>query len=85
LPGTRQLTISFTSISISSPASSSAAVGRYKGRPVDARAVAKDLNVKAVLVGKVGQHSDTLSISVEMIDGRDNHQIWGNIGEGGDE
>jgi serine/threonine protein kinase/tetratricopeptide (TPR) repeat protein len=56
---------------------SSASVGRYKGRPIDARAIAKELNVKAVLVGKVGQHGDTLSISVEMIDGRDNHQIWG--------
>ena len=56
---------------------SSASVGRYKGLPIDARAVASELHVKAVLVGKVGQHGDTLSISVEMIDGRDNHQIWG--------
>lgn len=56
---------------------SSAAVLRYKGRPIDARAVASELNVKTVLVGKVGQHGDTLSISVEMIDGRDNYQIWG--------
>jgi serine/threonine protein kinase/tetratricopeptide (TPR) repeat protein len=56
---------------------SSASVGRYKGHPIDARAVASELNVKAVLVGKVGKHGDTLSISVEMIDGRDDHQIWG--------
>jgi len=56
---------------------SSASVGRYKGHPVDARAVAGELDVKAVLVGKVGRHGDTLSVSVEMIDGRDNHQIWG--------
>ena len=56
---------------------SSASVARYKGRPIDARAIAGELNVQAVLVGKVGEHGETLSISVEMIDGRDNHQIWG--------
>jgi TolB-like protein len=56
---------------------SSAAVARYKGRQVDAREVARELGVKVLVVGKVGQRGDALSISVEMVDAHDNHQIWG--------
>jgi TolB-like protein/Flp pilus assembly protein TadD len=52
-------------------------VFRYKGKEIDAQAVAKELNVEAVLTGRVTQRGDALSISVELINARDNSQIWG--------
>ena len=52
-------------------------VFHYKGKEMDAQAVAKELNVQAVLTGRVAQRSDGLSISVELINAQDNSQIWG--------
>src|ERR1051326_4198865 len=52
-------------------------VFHYKGKDMDAEAVAKELKVQAVLTGKVMQRGDALSISVELINGQDNSQIWG--------
>jgi eukaryotic-like serine/threonine-protein kinase len=52
-------------------------VFRYKGRDADAQAVGRDLRVRAVLTGKVTQLGDTLSISAELADARDNSHIWG--------
>ncbi len=51
---------------------SSTSVRRYKGTTPDPQVVADELNVKAVVVGKVLQVRDDLSISVEMIDTADN-------------
>jgi TolB-like protein len=39
--------------------------------------VAKELNVQAVLTGRVVQRGDGLSINVELINAQDNSQIWG--------
>ncbi len=50
---------------------------RYKGKEVDPRAAARELNVHAVVVGRVVQHGDTLSISAELVDARDDRQLWG--------
>lgn len=52
-------------------------VFRYKGNATDAQKIGKDLNVRAVLAGDVKQMNDQLVINVELIDVRDNHQIWG--------
>ncbi len=52
-------------------------VFRYKGRYADARAVGHDLNVQAVLAGRLVQRGDNLSISVELVDAGDNSQVWG--------
>jgi TolB-like protein/Flp pilus assembly protein TadD len=52
-------------------------VFHYKGKDVDPRAVARDLNVQTVLTGRVGQRADSLSISVDLINAQDNSQIWG--------
>lgn len=52
-------------------------VFRYKGQPVDVQQAARDLNVQAVLTGRVVVRGDTLSISAELVDARDNHQLWG--------
>ncbi len=52
-------------------------VFHYKGKEMDAQAVAKELKVQAVLTGRVTQRGDGLSISVELINAQDNSQIWG--------
>jgi eukaryotic-like serine/threonine-protein kinase len=56
---------------------SRSAVFRYKGRDVDPQAVAKDLNVEAVVTGRVLQRGDQLLVSAELIDARDNRNLWG--------
>jgi serine/threonine-protein kinase len=52
-------------------------VFHYKGKDMDAQAVAKELKVEAVLTGRMTQRGDDLSISVELINAQDNSQIWG--------
>src|SRR5438874_2665581 len=52
-------------------------VFHYKGKDIDAPAVAKELKVQAVLTGRMTQRGDGLSISVELINAQDNSQIWG--------
>ena len=50
---------------------------RYKGRETDASAVGQDLNVQSVLIGRVAERDDLLSISVELVDAHDDSHIWG--------
>jgi eukaryotic-like serine/threonine-protein kinase len=52
-------------------------VFRYKGKPADPLTVAKELGVRAILTGRILQRGDNLTISTELIDARDNKQIWG--------
>ena len=40
----------------------------YKGKPVDARQVAKDLNVRYVLAGSIQHQADQLRVTAELID-----------------
>src|SRR5207247_3921869 len=54
----------------------SSTVFRYKGRLMDAQTIGKDLGVRAVLTGKVTQRGDSLSISAELVDARDNRLLW---------
>ena len=49
----------------------------YKGKETDAQTVGRELGVRAVFKGRVMQRGDTLAISVELIDARDNSHIWG--------
>ncbi len=57
--------------------SSVASVWRYKGKLVDPRVVGHDLNVQALLIARLLQHGDDVSISAELVDARDNHRLWG--------
>jgi TolB-like protein/DNA-binding winged helix-turn-helix (wHTH) protein/Flp pilus assembly protein TadD len=50
---------------------------RYKGKETDAQTVGRDLGVRAVFEGRVMQHGDSLTISAELIDARDNSHLWG--------
>ncbi len=52
-------------------------VFRYKGREVDPETVARELNVGAVVMGRVVQRADTLSISAELVDAQNNLHLWG--------
>lgn len=50
---------------------------RYKGKQTDPQAVGRELNVRAVLMGRLTQLGDDLAISVELVDVRDNRRLWG--------
>lgn len=52
-------------------------VFRYKGRETDPLAIGKELGVRAVLTGRLMQRGETMLISTELIDIRDNKQLWG--------
>ena len=52
-------------------------VFRYKGKDTDAPTVGRELKVRSVVTGRVVQRGDNLSISVELVDTTNNHQIWG--------
>jgi serine/threonine-protein kinase len=50
---------------------------RYKGREVDPQAVGSELNVRAVLMGRVRQVGDVLDVQVDLIDATTGAQLWG--------
>ena len=52
-------------------------VFRYKGREIAASIVGHELNVHAVMSGRLAKYGDRLSISVELVDARDDSHIWG--------
>ncbi|HEX7297137.1 MAG TPA: tetratricopeptide repeat protein, partial [Pyrinomonadaceae bacterium] len=52
-------------------------VFRYKGKQTDPLVAAKELGVRAILTGRILQRGDSVTISTELIDARDNKQIWG--------
>ena len=53
------------------------AVRKYKGGDIDAGQAGRELEVGAVLTGRIVQHGDSLSIRADLIDSRDNSEIWG--------
>ncbi len=54
-----------------------ATVLRYKGRGVDPQQIGRELNVHAVLTGRVLQRGDELGISIEAVDVENGWQLWG--------
>jgi len=50
---------------------------RYRDGNVDPRDAANALGVEAVVTGRVERRGDALRIRVELIDARDNRQVWG--------
>jgi TolB-like protein/Tfp pilus assembly protein PilF len=52
-------------------------VERYKQAKPDTRDVARDLEVQAIVSGRVSKQNDDLAISIELVDARDNSTIWG--------
>ncbi len=52
-------------------------VFRYKGKETDPEKVGKELNVRAVLTGRVTQRGDSLNIQAELVDVAADSQLWG--------
>jgi len=52
-------------------------VFRYKGRGIDAQSVGRELNVRAVLTGRIMQSGGSLRIGAELVDVPTGSQLWG--------
>ena len=52
-------------------------VANYKGKDIDPRKAGRELNVRAVVTGRVRRHGDTISIQADLIDLENVAQIWG--------
>jgi eukaryotic-like serine/threonine-protein kinase len=52
-------------------------VFRYKGREIDPRVVGRELNVRAVLTGRMMQSGGSLRIGTELVDVATGSQLWG--------
>jgi TolB-like protein/Flp pilus assembly protein TadD len=52
------------------------AVFRYKGNETDLPTIGKELNVQAVLNGRVVRRGDQLTLSLELVDVQKNRVIW---------
>ena len=57
--------------------SSRNSVIQYKGKEQDARKVGQELEVKAVLVGRLIRRGNEVRVSAELVDARNGRQIWG--------
>jgi eukaryotic-like serine/threonine-protein kinase len=56
---------------------SRSSVFHYKGKDIDPQQVARDLKIEGVVTGRIVQRGDQLIISAELIDARNNHNLWG--------
>jgi len=56
---------------------SQSTVFRYKGRGIDPQAIGRELNVRAVLTGRIVQSGGSLRIGTELVDVATGTQLWG--------
>jgi eukaryotic-like serine/threonine-protein kinase len=49
----------------------------YKGKEIDPRKVGRELNVDAIVTGRIQQKDDNLVISTDLVDVSDGTQLWG--------
>jgi TolB-like protein/Flp pilus assembly protein TadD len=52
-------------------------VFRYKGHETETEKIGRELNVRAVLTGRVVQRGDSLNIQTELVDVAADSQLWG--------
>jgi eukaryotic-like serine/threonine-protein kinase len=52
-------------------------VFRYKGKEVDVEKAGRELGVPTVIIGRVTQRGDFVQVSAELINTRDNTELWG--------
>jgi TolB-like protein/Tfp pilus assembly protein PilF len=52
-------------------------VFRYKGKETDPQKIGRDLNVRAMVTGRVQQRGDNLIIQAELVDVQNGSQLWG--------
>src|SRR6266567_1320727 len=53
-------------------------VFRYKGKEIDSKKIAAELNVQAILTGRVVQRGNQLTLNLELIDAQTENILWGN-------
>ena len=53
-------------------------VFRYKGKELDPKKIASELNVQALITGRVIQRGDQLTLNIELIDAQTENTLWGN-------
>jgi eukaryotic-like serine/threonine-protein kinase len=51
-------------------------VFRYKAKDQDVQKIAGELHVAAIVTGRVMQHGDSLNVSAELIDTKNNRSLW---------
>ncbi len=51
-------------------------VFRYKGKETDSQTIGKELNVQAILNGRISQHGDQLTLTLELADVQTENVIW---------
>ena len=51
-------------------------VFRYKGKETDTKTIGKELNVQAILNGRLVERGDQLTLSLELIDAQTENVIW---------
>jgi DNA-binding winged helix-turn-helix (wHTH) protein/TolB-like protein/Tfp pilus assembly protein PilF len=52
-------------------------VAHYKGKELDPRKIGEELNVRAVVTGRMRRHGDVVSIQADLIDLENVAQLWG--------
>ena len=52
-------------------------VAAYKGKEIDPRKIGAELNVRAVVTGRMRRHGDIISIQADLIDLQNVAQLWG--------
>jgi serine/threonine protein kinase/Flp pilus assembly protein TadD len=52
-------------------------VFRYKGKEIDPRQAGRDLNVRALLTGRISQRGDSLKVQAELVEAATESQMWG--------
>jgi len=57
---------------------SRSSVFRYKGKEFDPKKIAAELNVQAILTGRVVQRGEQMTLSLELIDAQTENILWGN-------
>jgi serine/threonine protein kinase len=62
-----------------SKVSASSSVRRYRGKKIEAETVAREIDVRTVLMGSVDSFGENIRISVELVDGQSNTVLWGSI------
>ena len=51
-------------------------VFRYKGKETNPQTIGKELNVQAILNGRISQRGDQLTLTVELVDAQTENVIW---------
>jgi len=53
-------------------------VFRYKGKEFDPKKIASELNVQAILTGRIVQRGEQMTLNLELIDAQTENVLWGN-------